>query len=229
MIYKVCDFNVNGRYRLWSSQPVRLNKVTLDALGIQSAASLCFKHYWQPQENTMVQGPLRTMEPTHTHTCTCTKTHLCINCCGLIWVVLCLLQGLYHWISLWCSLSSGSSRFAYTQPPVWTPLWWDYSHWDFCCVFFFLFVHVFWCDTLLILWMREDRCLCVFLCVYVGLCEKFFTKWIYFKNAIYYHILSEFMEITQQWLKEMQIIRLSALFTHSAEWNVQPKKLTASH
>lgn len=79
MIYKVCDFNLNGRYRLWSSQPVRLNKVTLDALGIQSAASLCFKHYWQPQENTMVQGPLRKMELTHTHTHALAQRRTCAS------------------------------------------------------------------------------------------------------------------------------------------------------
>lgn len=89
--------------------------------------------------------------------------------------------------------------------------------------FFFFLCMCF--DALLMLWMKDGRCVCVFLCV--RLTERW-NEMDLFKNVCQ-RILCESEPIRQQWLREVLITGQSALLTHSVNWNVQTKQLTASH
>lgn len=58
--------------------------------------------------------------------------------------------------------------------------------------------------------------LCVSVWIWVWL-KKWNGGFIWNVTPVYYYILSEFKEIIPQWLEQMQIIRFSALCTHSAK------------
>lgn len=125
---------------------------------------LCFKHYWQPQENAMDQDPWGKTQLTHTRQHKYTHLHK---------------DTLVHqltWLDLSCFMSAPGTLSLVISPVL--PVFWIKQvclHTATCLntplmrlltLGFQLgfFVHVFWCDTLLMQRLREDRCLCVFLC-----------------------------------------------------------------
>ena len=136
-------------------------------LWLQQAVLYQYSWYtdnWQSQENVMDQGPWRKMELTHTHSYSLIHQHkdtlvhplMCLDLrCfmsapGTLSVVISLVLSV-SWIKQVCLHTATCLR---------TPLMRLLTLGFRLC----WFVYVFWCDTLLMLRMREDRCLCVFLC-----------------------------------------------------------------
>lgn len=160
------DFNINRHQQLCTSQPGRLNKATLNALGTQTAAGfVCVLNTIDSLRRTRWTKVPEERWSSHTHAhSTNTHLHKDILVHQLMWLDPSCFMSAPGTLSLVISLVL--SVFWIKQVCLHTATCLNAPLMRLLTLGFRLcfFVCVFWCDTLLMLWMREDRCLCVFLC-----------------------------------------------------------------